>query len=97
MKASAVVKTVRDVGSITHQPTGLDIFARAITGRQPVARRQCSKLDVPAVEECVAGDEEGVGTVTQERVEGRVDLAAGTGVENLSLQSDSACSIRHIS
>ena len=48
-----------------------------------MARRERRKLDAPADEEPVGGDEEGVGPVAHEGGEGRLDLAAGAGVENL--------------
>jgi hypothetical protein len=48
----------------------------------PVARRQGGKLDAAAEEECLAANEEGVGVLARERVKGRLDLAAGTGVED---------------
>jgi hypothetical protein len=54
-------------------------------------------LDAPAGEEHVAGDEQGVGTVTHEGGEGRLDLAPGAGVEDLSLQSDCTGSGRYVS
>jgi hypothetical protein len=62
-----------------------------------MARGHYRKLDTPAVEETVGRDEEGVGPVTHEGGEGRLDLAAGASVEDLNLQSDGACSFRYVS
>ena len=62
-----------------------------------MSRRERRKLDAPAKEEPVGGDEEGVGPVAHEGHEGRLDFAAGAGIEDLNLQSDGACSIRYIS
>ena len=62
-----------------------------------MARRERRKLDAPADEERVGGDEEGVGPVAHEGGEGRLDLAAGAGVEDLNLQSEGACRFRYLS
>ena len=62
-----------------------------------MARRERRKLDAPADEERIGGDEEGVGPVTHEGGKGRLDFAAGAGVEDLDLQSDGACSFRYLS
>jgi hypothetical protein len=47
-------------------------------------------LDTPSVEEGVVADEEGVGPLAHKSCEGRIDLPAGTGVEDLDLQSHGA-------
>ena len=62
-----------------------------------MARRERRKLDAPAGEERVASDEQGVGAVAHEGGEGRLDLAAGAGVEDLNLQSDGAGGFRYVS
>ena len=62
-----------------------------------MARRQVGKLDPPAGEERVGGDEEGVGLVAHKRCEGRIDLAAGAGVKDLDLQPHGASSRFHVS
>ena len=46
-----------------------------------VARRQMDQLDTPAVQEGFAADEKGVGPLARKSREGRIDLAAGAGVE----------------
>ena len=65
--------------------------------RNPVARRERRKLDAPADQEPVAGDQEGVGPLAHESGEGRLDLAAGAGVEDRNLQSEGACRFRYLS
>ena len=51
-----------------------------------MARRQIDQLDTPDGEEGVGADEKGVGPLAHEGCEGRIDLAAGAGVEDLDLQ-----------
>ncbi len=48
-----------------------------------MARRQVGQLDTPSGEEGAGADEEGVGPLAHKRREGRIDLAAGAGVEDL--------------
>ena len=91
------MKTVREVGSVTHQSARFDMLTNPVSCRNPVARRQGGKLDAAAEEECLAANEEGVGVVARERVKGRLDLAAGTGVEDLNLQSKGACCFGYLS
>ena len=62
-----------------------------------MARREVDQLDAPADEEGVGADEERVGPLARKRCEGRIDLAAGAGVEDLDLQSHGARSRCHIS
>ena len=52
-----------------------------------MARRECRKLDAPAGEEPVGGDEESISPVAHEGDEGCFDLAPGAGLEDLNLQS----------
>jgi len=56
----------------------------------PIGRRERRKLDAPADEEAVGANEEGIGPVVHEGCEGRLDLAAGAGVQDLNLQSEGA-------
>ena len=88
---------IRNVGSVAHQPAGFGIFARRICRGDRVARRQLDQLDTPAGEEGVGADEEGVGPLAHKSCEGRIDLAAGAGVEDLDLQPDGARSRFHVS
>ena len=62
-----------------------------------MARRQVDQLDAPAGEEGVAADEQRVGPLAHKRCEGRIDLAAGAGVEDLDLQPHGARSRFHVS
>jgi hypothetical protein len=62
-----------------------------------MARRECRKLNASAGEERVGSNEERVGPVAYEGGEGRLDLAAGAGVEDLNLQAEGACSFGYLS
>jgi hypothetical protein len=62
-----------------------------------VARRQLDDFDAPAVEERVATDEEGIGPLAPKSREGRINLAARAGVEDLDLQSHGPGSRLHVS
>ena len=62
-----------------------------------MARGQVDQLDTPAVEEGVATDEEGVRSLAHQSHEGRIYLAAATGVEDLDLQAHGARSQFHVS
>ena len=55
-----------------------------------MARRQVGQLETPGGEKGVGADEEGIGPLARKRCEGRIDLAAGAGVEDLDLQPDGA-------
>jgi len=80
-----LTKHVWNIGPIAHQPTGFDKITLGIGRGNPMVRRERHKLNEPASEERVRGDEEGVGPVGHEGAEGRLDLAAGAGVEAVSL------------
>jgi hypothetical protein len=54
-------------------------------------------LDAAAVEEGIAGNEQGIGLLAHEGGEGRLDLAAGAGVDDVNLQSEGACRFRYVS
>jgi len=92
-----LTERVRNVGPIAHQPTGFDKLAIVVTRRNAIERRERLKLDTPAAEEYVGGDEEGVGPVAANCGEGGLDLAASAGVEDLNLQSDGTRSFRYLS
>ena len=49
-----------------------------------------------AGEEPVRGDEQGVGLIALKSREGRLDFAAGAGVEHSNLQPEAACSFWHV-
>src|SRR5262249_18302254 len=76
-------KRICKVTSVAHQPAGFGKIAPWVYCGNCVARRQVGKLHPSAVEEGVAANEEGVGPLAHKCCEGRVDLAAGSGVENL--------------
>ena len=61
-----------------------------------MARRQVDQLDAPAAEKRVGADEQRVGTLTHKRCEGRIDLLAGAGAEDLDLQPHGASSRRGV-
>ena len=88
---------IRKAGAVAHQPAGFGIFTRRICRGDRMARRQVGQLDTPAGEKGVAADEEGVGPLARKRCEGRIDLAAGAGVEDLDLQPHGARSRFHVS
>jgi hypothetical protein len=90
-------KTVREIGRIAHQAAGFDSLASGMGRGNPLARRKRRKLDAPANEEPVGGDEQGLGLLANEDCKGCLDFAAGAGVEDLDLQSDGACRFRYIS
>src|SRR5262249_22582640 len=76
---------VQSIGPIAHQPTGFDFLTIVMRRGNPMPRRERRKLDAPSDQEPIGGNEEGVSPVAHERGEGRLDLAAGAGVEKLSL------------
>src|SRR6516225_1325180 len=91
-----LAKHPRTIGRVAHQPTNFDKLAKAIGRGNPVAVREGDKLDTSAVEEYVAGDERGVGSVAHEGGERRLDFADGAGVEDLNLQPDGARRFRYL-
>ena len=92
-----LTKRIRQAGSVAHQPAGFGIFARRICRGDRVARRQVGQLHTPADEKGVGADEERVGPLARKRCEGRIDLAAGAGVEDLDLQPHGAGGRFHVS
>jgi hypothetical protein len=80
-----LAKGIHDVGPITHQPANFDKVARRIDRREPVERRQLDHLDTPGNQESIRPDEQGIGPIAPDILEGGTDLAAGAGVENLDL------------
>ena len=61
-----------------------------------MARRQMHQLDTSVAEERIAGNKQGVGLLGHKSGQGRIDLAAGAGVEDLSLQADGASGRQHV-
>src|SRR5262249_39638805 len=62
-----------------------------------MARRHVGQLKSPAVEKTILADENGVGPLAPNSCEGRIDLAAGPGIEYLALSPHGACSRFHLS
>ena len=62
-----------------------------------MARRQDGKLHAPACEKGTDTNEKCVGPLVHKRCEGRIDLTASAGVEDLDLQPYGASSRFHIS
>src|SRR5262249_47391765 len=88
---------IRQAGSVAHQAADFGIFTRAIGGRDRMARRQEDQLNTSADKKGAAADENRVGSLTRKRREGRIDVPAGTNVENLDLQSHGTRSRFHVS
>src|SRR5262249_51580457 len=86
---------IQGIGPIAHQQARFDHLTAETTRRYPIARRKRRKLDTPAVEEPIAGNEEGIGAVARESGEGRLDFALCAGLEDLNLQSECAGSVRY--
>src|SRR6516165_1492430 len=76
---------IRQAGSVTHQPADLGILTPRIYCGNRVARRQLGQLDTSADEKGAGAEVEGVGPLAYKVCEGRVDLAAGAGAEDLEL------------
>ena len=58
-----------------------------------------NQLDTPAQEKGIGVDEKRIGPLAREGIEGRIDLAARTGLENLNLQAHGArsrCQCLHV-
>ena len=83
-----LMRQVRKISPIAHQPAGCYDFTNGISGRNPVARRQRGELRSPAAEERVGCNEEGVETLAHKGGEGGINLTDRRGIENLSLPSD---------
>ena len=61
-----------------------------------ITRRRRRKLHAPAGEESIGGDQQRIGLAAQHGDERYLDLATGTGVEELDLQPDCARSLRQV-
>src|SRR5262249_21644773 len=92
-----LTKHIRNIAPIAHQPTDFDKGALGVGRGNPMMRRERRKLDAPADEERVGGDEKGVGPVARKRGEGRLDLGAGAGLEDRNLQCEGTCRFRYLS
>src|SRR5262249_6523244 len=94
---SALTNPILQVASVAHQPAGFDIVPLRICRGDGVARREVDQLDPPADEKGVGADEERIGPLSHKSCEGRIDLPAGAGIEDLDLQSYGASSRFHVS
>src|SRR5215469_17617673 len=73
----------RNVGAVAHQAAGLNVGTVVIGHRNRMRRRECRKLNVPAVEEAIGRDEQRLDVLLSQRREGRFDLAARACLEHL--------------
>src|SRR5215469_11074440 len=87
---------ISDVASVAHQPASLGIFTPRIGRGHCKAHRLKGQLDMPAVQEGIAADEEGVGSLARKSREGPIDLTARAGVKDLDLQSHGASCRLHV-
>src|SRR5262249_5882468 len=88
-------ETIPIIGALAHPAAPLHLLPKGIQPRYRMTGCERRKLDAPADKERVAGKEECVGPVSQEGGEGRLDLFAGAGFEELCLKSGGACSVRY--
>src|SRR5450631_2463087 len=89
-------KSVRNAGSVAHQPAGCREFTDPKSRRNPVARRQSSELHAAIEEESVSSDDEGIGAFARKGSKSRVDLADRHSVEYLDLQPHGGGSFPHL-
>src|SRR5450631_149280 len=68
---------IRNISSVTHQPTGFGSVTRRIYRGDRVVRRQKSQLDAAAVQERIVADEKGVRLLAHKSCESRINIAAG--------------------
>src|SRR5262245_8769915 len=88
---------VHAIAIVGHQSAGFDSLATGIAHGNPVMCRKRDKLEASAREEDITSDVQGVGAIAHESGEGRLDLAAGAGVEDLNLQSHCTGGFRYVS
>src|SRR4029453_667695 len=67
----------RNTGSVSHQPAGLDIFARHIAGRQPMAGGEGNKSSTLAKKEWTAADKQRTGTRLYDCCKGDIEFMFG--------------------
>jgi hypothetical protein len=88
--------SVRQVGSVAHQPASYDELAVRKSRSNPSARRQGGNLHAARKKECVGADEKGIGAVVRKGGKCRIDLPDRSGIESLDLQPDSEGSLLHV-
>src|SRR5262249_33821083 len=67
---------IQSIGPIAHQQARFDHLTAVTTRRYPIARRERRKLDTPAIQEPIAGNEKSIGRVAHERGERRLNFYA---------------------
>src|SRR5262249_52819109 len=81
---------VDETAAVAHKPARLDRFTRGVAGGAGIVGGQPNPLDTPGAEKTIRSQKKRNGPVTHEGWEGRIDLAAGAGIVDLKLQSESA-------
>ena len=84
-----LMRYLREVGSVAHQPTSKHIITQRIGRRYPISRCQGNKLGGAAGEECIGGDKQGIGPLLGKSGERRINLAAGGGLQRLGFAAQS--------
>jgi hypothetical protein len=84
---SELAEGIQKVGSVALKSADFGKITQRKCRGDRVVRRQLDYLDTPTAEEGVVADEEGFGPIARKNREGRIDLAAVAGVENLDLQA----------
>ena len=87
---------IRKIWPVAHQSTNIGKLALRVDRGNCMARCEMDQLHAPVAKKRVAGNKQGIGFLGHKRSEGRIDLAAGAGVEDLNLQADRASSRQHI-
>ena len=87
---------VRDAGSITHQAAGHDKLTPWIDRRYRMAGRKGDELTGSVVEKCIIGDKKCSSSQFGDPLERCVDLAFGTGVQNMNYLTQNACRRLHV-
>src|SRR5262249_6113073 len=94
---SLLANVMNKAWSIAHQAAGRGEIARSIDRRNNVARRQCHELIDAIVEERIEGYEErAVTKLGKGRISG-LDLAFGSGLQDMELQPLRTCRFPHVS
>src|SRR5262249_14549685 len=79
---------IRQARSVAHEPAGFREATKRIYRWDRMSRSQEDYLDPPICEKSTGGHEKHIGLLAHKGREGRIDLAAGGDVENLSLRPD---------
>src|SRR4051812_40243749 len=84
--------SILQVRSVAHQTAGFSNSTRPKYRRASVASRQDCQLDTAAAKKRASADEQSIWPLVQKDCEGRIDLAAGAGVDHLDVQPHRASS-----